>query len=164
MRKRGGHGFSRATKPRIRFGPRYEGDFEDPNVPATLFYWMSSNAIDKNQVVGYEFNIGSGSATGCSGNPCYPSVYADTLDAANNPGTLKQVQAGSADITDAANHSWGEIASVSMAPDGLTFWGVGEYLDSTHGNESACSITNGFTNCTWLTTVFSCQKGSGVCP
>jgi hypothetical protein len=102
--------------------------------------------------------------TGCwLTSPNYPSVYADTLDAANNPGTLKEVQAGSAAITDTANNSWGEFVSMSMDPtDDLTFWGVGEYLTA---NESNCHVGGGSSNrCQWLTDIFSCQKGSGFCP
>jgi hypothetical protein len=133
----------------------YEGDFYDTT--NTLYYWMPSNAIDKNQVVGYTFNIGDGTS------PNYPSVYADTLDAAGATGTLTSVQTGSASITDSANQSWGEYVSMSMDPtDDLTFWGVGEYLTTT---ESNCHSGGGSSNrCEWLTTIFNCQKGSGVCP
>jgi hypothetical protein len=139
----------------------YEGDFYDTN--KNLYYWMSSNAIDKDQNVGYTFNIGDGSSTGCSGNPCYPSVYDDTLnDLGASPSSPTLVQAGSGSITDTANQSWGEVASMSMDPyDDLTFWGTGEYLTS---NETACSGTNGFSVCTWSSAVFSCQKGGSLCP
>jgi hypothetical protein len=135
----------------------YEGDFYDPHTTGTLYYWMPSNAIDKSQNVGYSFNIGNGTS------PNYPSVYADTLDAAGGTGTLTSVQTGSASITDSANQSWGEYVSMSMDPtDDLTFWGVGEYLTTT---ESNCHSGGGSSNvCEWLTTIFTCQKGSGVCP
>jgi len=132
----------------------YENDFSDSN--GSLFYWMPSNAIDKNQVVGYTFNIGDGTSN-------YPSIYADTVDAGGNRGLLKEVQAGSAAITDTANNSWGEFVSMSMDPtDDLTFWGVGEYLTT---NESNCHVGGGSSNrCQWLTTIFTCKKGSGFCP
>ena len=150
-----------ASTPTIAPRILYEGDFFDTT--GNLFYWMPSNAIDKNQIVGYTFNIGNGSSTYCSMSPCYPSVYADTLDAAGATGTLTSVQTGSASITDSANQSWGEYVSMSMDPsDDLTFWGVGEYLTTT---ESNCHSGGGSSNvCEWLTTIFSCQKGSGVCP
>jgi len=135
--------------------PLYSSDFSDS--AGSLYYWMSSNAIDKNQNVGYTFNIGDGSSN-------YPSVYTQTIDDGGSPGTLTSVQAGSASITDPNTHSWGEYFSMSIDPsDDKTFWGVGEYFTTA---EDACSSTLGFTDCYWTTKIFSCQKGGvgGYCP
>ncbi len=72
------------------------------------------------------------------------------------------MQTGSAAITDSNTQSWGEVASVSIDPtDDITFWGLGEYLTTT---EDKCSSTLGYSDCEWLTKIFSCHKGSGVCP
>ncbi len=118
---------------------------------------MSSNAIDKDQNVGYTFNIDNVSST----SPEYPSVYANTLSASGSPGTLELVQSGSGSITDSANQSWGEFVSMNVDPkDDLTFWGTGEYLTA---NETACDSSS-TSNCTWSTAIFTCKKGSGLCP
>jgi len=44
----------------------YQSDFMDSG--GNLYYWMSSNAIDMDQNVGYVFNIGNDTS------PNYPSV------------------------------------------------------------------------------------------
>jgi len=128
----------------------YQDDFADPG--SALWYFMPSNAIDKNLNVAYTLTLSDGSSTGCGGNPCYPSIYSEAIDNSNSPGALTEVQAGGG--SDESDSNWGPYVSTSIDPtDDLTFWSTGEYLSS---NETSC--------CSWLTAIYSCQKGAGFCP
>ena len=52
---------SPSTAPVLEF----QGDITDSN----LYYWVASNAIDKNSNIAYTFSGGDASLTGCSGGP-----------------------------------------------------------------------------------------------
>ena len=138
------------------------GDFYDTS--GNLYYRMPSDAIDKDQSIVYTFNVGDGSSNTCFGaNPCYPSVYADSIDDNGTPGTQELVQQGAGSITDtSSNGTWGYQASVAIDPgDDSTFHGTSEYLDS---EETVCHMGSN-TNCTWDSAIFTCTKGSsGLCP
>ena len=131
----------------------YQGDFKDSG--GNLYYWMPSNAIDKDENVGYTFSIGDGSRSN------YPSLYAQTLNNIGNAGTLTIVQSGGGSILDTSNHYWGPYVSTSIDPsDDLTFWSTGQWIP--YPGESNCDQTTK-TGCNWETQVFYCQKGSGYC-
>jgi hypothetical protein len=131
----------------------YSGDIQDSG--NSLSYFMSSNAIDANGVVGYTFSV-----SGPYSSSTYPSVYADTVDNLGNQGTPTDVQSGSGSITDTLDYSWGPYVSTSIDPsDDLTFWSTGEYLPSA---ESSCD-SGTKTGCNWETQIFYCKKGSGFC-
>ena len=100
---------------------------------------------------------------------CYPSIYANTLNATGTLGTATSVQAGSNSITDKCNHHWGEYVSSSIDPsDNLTFWAAGEYLSNAESTCHGVDVPDGcnsaeYSGCNWQTAVFTCQKGSGFC-
>jgi hypothetical protein len=142
----------------------YQGDIYDSS-SGGLYYWMPSQAIDKDENVGYTFSVGNGS------NSNYPSEYSDTLDNSNNLGTVKLIEAGGGSIIDGCNHHWGEYVSAAIDPsDDLTFWGVGEYLseneNNCHGVVAGQCSTSDYSGCVWKTEAFKCQKGQsgGLCP
>jgi len=143
----------------------YQGDFYDSS--GSFYYWMSSNAIDKSENIGYTFSGGNGTS------PNYPSLYADRLDSGNNKGTITLAKAGTGSMQDTCNKHWGEYVSTSIDPaDDLTFWSVGEYLyndiGTCHGAEWGCGMADysdcGLTSEGWRTEAFTCQEGSGLCP
>jgi hypothetical protein len=137
------------TTPRVL----YQGDFKDSG--GNLYYWMPSNAIDKDENVAYTFTVGDGSGSN------YPSIYADSIDDDGATGTLSLVQSGSGSITDTSNHYWGPYVSTSIDPsDDLTFWSTGQFIPT--GGESNCDQTTK-TGCNWQTEIFNCTKGAGYC-
>ena len=137
----------------------YSGDFSDSG--DSLFYWMPSNGIDKDQNVGYTFSVGNGST--------YPSLYYDTLDGLGAKGTAQTVPGLS--FTGSENGSpndgnqfWGEYVSTTIDPkDDLTFFSIGGYYpaDQAYCTSSASPAWNG---CSWYTAIFSCKKGDANCP
>ncbi len=134
----------------------YEGQVSN----SSLYYYMPSNAIDKNGNVGYTFT-GSDSAT-------HPHLYLDTLSTFGVAGTAEVVPGltfnGSENggTTQDGNQFWGEYVSTTIDPsDDLTFWSVGEYFKN--GDQSGCTGPN-FPTCSWYTAIFSCKKGDSNCP
>jgi len=150
----------------------YQGDVYDSS--DSLYYWMGSNAIDKNEDVGYTFSVGNGSSTGCSGSPCLSKHLRGQV------GRRKQISEPSKAcepdqglLPTYGNHHWGEYVSTSIDPgDDLTFWSVGQYQASTNGNEATChgkDVADGcstadYSGCNWSTSAFTCKEGSGFCP
>jgi hypothetical protein len=140
-----------STHPKVR----YQGQFAD----SSLYYFMPSNAIDGNGVVGYTF-------TGSLGTT-YPRLYLDTLNAAGAPGTATLVPgllftgAENGSPTD-KNQFWGEYVSTTIDPaDNLTFWSTGGYYQK---DQIGCTREAGWTGCDWYTAIFSCTKGGSNCP
>jgi hypothetical protein len=134
--------------------PLLSGDFSDS--AGSLYYWMSSNAIDSNENVGYTFSVGNGS----TGNN--PSLYMNTIDFAGGQGTLKSPKIGNG--SDETDNHWGEYFSISIDPaDDLTFWGTGQYFAT---NQTGVCDNSHPTNCIWDTQIYTCKKGnsSGWCP
>jgi hypothetical protein len=128
----------------------YHGIFADSSY--SQYYWMPSNAIDEDENVAYTFSIGN--------EATYPSPYMARIDLNNTQSTPAQTVSTTG--ADASDNIWGEYVSVSIDTDGLTFWGTGEYFDTT---QTQCpGESGGNTTCTWQTQIFNCQKGSGFCP
>lgn len=144
----------------------YQETIQD-NSGNDIYYFASSNAIDKNEDVGYTFSVGNGNTSN------YPSIYADRLDSGGNKGTVTLATAGTGSMLDICNKHWGEYVSTSIDPsDDLTFWSVGEYLfndvRTCHGAEYTCG-THDYSDCGlstvgWRTEAFTCTEGSGLCP
>jgi len=130
----------------------YQGDFQDVGSTPALFYWMPSNAIDKNQNIGYTYSVGNGTTD--------PSPYMARIDLLGTEST--PAVTASATGADASDNIWGEYVSVSIDPDNVTFWGTGEYFDTT---QTQCpGEQNNQTTCKWQTQIFNCYKGNGFCP
>jgi hypothetical protein len=134
---------------------QYQGQF----VNSSLFYFMPSNAIDANGVVGYTF-------TGSLGTT-YPELYLDTLSSTGVPGTATVVPgllftgAENGSPTD-KNQFWGEYVSTTIDPaDNLTFWSTGGYYQT---DQIGCTLAGGWAGCDWYTAIFSCAKGGSNCP
>lgn len=134
----------------------YQGQISD----SSLFFYMPSNAIDKNGDIGYTFT-GSGATT-------HPQLYFDTLNPAGGQGTAKLVPGLAFDGSENTssnndgNQYWGEYVSTTIDPtDDLTFWSVGEYFEK---DQSGCTGGNNFQGCSWFTAIFSCKKGDSNCP
>ena len=119
------------------------------------YRWMSSIATDKdgNTALGYSV----------SGASTFPSIaYAGRL-ATDPPNNLPQsevmlaVGAGSQvnDCGGAPCHRWGDYSSMSVDPDGCTFWYTSEYYSSAdHGATGSWDTSIGsfkFPSCTTIT-------------
>ncbi len=128
----------------------YSGEFGDGTY--SQYYWMPSNAIDEDENIAYTFSVGNGAT--------YASPYMARIDLSNTQSTPAQTVTPNG--ADASDTTWGEYVSVSVAPDGITFWGTGEYFNPT---QTECpGESGGSTTCSWQTQIFTCQKGSGFCP
>ena len=137
---------SPATSPTLV----YHGIFADSTY--SLYYWMPSDAIDEDENVAYTFSIGNGATN--------PSPYMARIDLSNSQSTPAQTVTTTG--ANASDNIWGEYVSVSIAPDGVTFWRTGEYFDTT---QTQCPGESGnATTCTWQTQIFNCYKGNGLCP
>ena len=89
--------------------------------------WMGSAAMDEagNLAVGYAV----------SGPGTYPSVRYAGREAGDPPGTLMAEASG---VTGGGSQTgsarYGDYSSMSVAPDGCTFWYAQEYLETTGSN------------------------------
>ena len=91
----------------------YSGEFGDGTY--SQYYWMPSNAIDEDENIAYTFSVGNGAT--------YASPYMARIDLSNTQSTPAQTVTPNG--ADASDTTWGEYVSVSVAPDGITFWGTG---------------------------------------
>jgi hypothetical protein len=136
-------------------------EYQGQLVDSSLFYFMPSNAIDKNGVVGYTFT-GSNATT-------YPRLYVDTLGAAGVQGVATVVPGLSFTGSENGNPNdnnqfWGEYVSTTIDPtDDLEFWSTGGFYpaDQINCTSTANPVWNG---CSWYTGIFSCKKGDSNCP
>ena len=119
-----------------------------------IYRWMGSIAADK------DGNVALGYSTSNATSPNFPSIaYSGRLagDAANMlPQTETQIIAGSGSQINncggAPCHRWGDYSSMSVDPDGCTFWFTTEYYSSqangTSGNWNTRIGSFKFPSCT----------------
>jgi hypothetical protein len=138
----------------------YQGDFVDSG--NSLFYWMPSNAIDKNQNIGYTFSVGNGST--------YPCSYYDTLNDLGATGTATIVPSLSCNGSENGNPAdgnqyWGEYFSTTIDPkDDLTLWSASEYFQTDQTYCTPTGQNHAWDGCNWYTAIYSCKKGDSNCP
>lgn len=131
-------------------------DLRDPN--AALWYFMPSAALDENGNMGFTFST-SGAHCATCGNQPYPAINFDVLPwnaSSFDPPTL--IVQGTGDQEN--NESWGEYAATVIdSTDNLTFYGVGEYYDTSQIGLTNCTVPA--SNChTWQTRIFRGQYGT----
>jgi hypothetical protein len=125
---------------------------------APNFLSMPSVAMDKNGDLGITYT-----QTGINYDP---SPFFVTVDSSGNQGSPVAILGNASGTTgqDETDTNWGEYVSVTTDPsDDLTFWAVDEYMNGDQlPPPSSCNIKqfNGV-GCTWASTIFTCQKGSG---
>jgi len=108
-------------------------------------------AVDScgNMMMGY-------SKTSASSNPGVYAIGRDNTGAMQQEMTVKAAEAVY-DAFDSAPHRWGDYTGMTIAPDGSTFWYLGEYSKNdnfVHGNWG-----------TWINSfTFGCDGGGGNPP
>jgi len=125
-------------------------DLADPN--HSLFYFMPSAALDKYGNLGMTYTVSGAACSTCAVQP-NPEVYFDLLPLGiSNFGQLSPIVAGTGDEEN--TYHWGQYAATVIDPtDNLTFYGVGEYFNTSQTGTSNCSQPA--SDCyTWQTRIF----------
>jgi len=130
-------------------------DLQDPN--GALFYFMPSAALDQNGNLGIAYTTSGAYCPSCQ-TQNDPAVSFDVLPwkaSSFDPPTLIVKGAGDQENT----QRWGEYAATVIDPsDNLTFYGVGEYYNTSQTGSTNCWIPS--SNCyTWQTRIFRGQYG-----
>jgi len=131
-------------------------DLQDPN--GTLFYFMPSAALDQNGNLGIAFTTSGAVCSTCQ-PPNNPAVNFDVLpwmaSSFDQPTPIVQ-GAGDQENTD----RWGEYAATVIdSSDNLTFYGMGEYYNTSQTGTTFCSLPA--SNChTWQTRLFRGKYGA----
>jgi hypothetical protein len=125
-------------------------DLQDPN--GTLFYFMPSAALDQKGNLGIIFTTSGAFGSNCQAQP-HPAISVDVLPwaASSFDAPVLIVQgAGDEENTD----RWGEYAATVVdSSDDLTFYGVGEYFNTSQTGTVNC--TKPSSECyTWQTRIF----------
>jgi hypothetical protein len=129
-------------------------DLQDPN--ATLFYFMPSAALDKNGNLAMVYTTSGSYCSSCQ-TQYNPAVNFDVLpwgaSAFDSPALIIQ---GSGDEENTTH--WGQYAATVIDPtDNLTFYGMGEYFNTSQTGVSNCGAPS--SNCfTWQTRIFRSQS------
>jgi hypothetical protein len=123
-------------------------DLQDPN--GTLFYFMPSAALDKNGNLAIEYTTSGAHCSSCQTNP---AVNVDVLPwGTSNFEPPKLIVQGTGDQENTPH--WGEYAATVIdSTDDLTFYGMGEYFNTSQTGTSNCQVPA--SNChTWQTRIF----------
>jgi hypothetical protein len=132
-------------------------DLEDPN--GILDYYMPSAALDKNGNLGIAFTTSGPYCSSCltQNDPALNFVVLPWGSSAFD--TPTQIIQGTGDNENTIH--WGEYAATVLdSTDSLTFYGVGEYFNTSQTGTTACSEPA--SNCyTWQTRIFRGQYGNG---
>jgi hypothetical protein len=139
----------------VNSGGSGPADLQDPN--GVLFYFMPSAALDQNGNLGIAFTTSGAYCSSCQ-TQYNPAINFDVLPwgaSSLDPPTL--IIQGSGDQENAAN--WGEYAATVIDPtDNLTFYGVGQYFNTSQTGTSGCK--NPSSDCfTWQSRIFRTQAG-----
>ena len=131
-------------------------DLQDPN--GTLFYFMPSAALDQNGNLGIAYTTSGAYCASCQ-TQNHPAINFDVLPwmaSSFDPPTLIVQGAGDEENTD----RWGEYAATVIdSSDNLTFYGVGQYYDTSQTGRTDCSQPA--SNChTWQTRLFQGKYGA----
>jgi len=131
-------------------------DLQDPN--ATLFYFMPSPALDMNGNLGITFTTSGAYCSSCQSQN-YPALNFDSLPwGSSNLASPTLIIQGTGDEENASN--WGEYAATVIdSTDDLTFYGVGQYFNTSQTGTASCAVPSN--NCfTWQNRIFRTQAGS----
>ena len=125
-------------------------DLQDPN--GTLFYFMPSAALDKYGNLAIEYTTSGAYCSSCQ-TQYDPAINVEVLPwgtSTFDPPTL--IVQGSGDQENTMH--WGEYAATVIdSTDNLTFYGVGEYFNTSQTGMSNCGIPA--SDChTWQTRIF----------
>jgi len=97
--------------------------------PDSNYRWMPSLAVNANGSMAVGYSVSSSNM--------YPAIrYAGRL-ASDSPGTLGQTEASLIEGTGSQSggyNRWGDYSSMSVDPDGCTFWFTTEYYETTGSN------------------------------
>jgi hypothetical protein len=131
-------------------------DLQDPST--TLFYFMPSAALDQNGNLGISYSTSGAFCATCQ-RQNYPGINFDVLPwtaSSFAPPTPIVQGTGDEENTD----RWGEYAATVMdSSDNLTFYGVGEYFNTSQTGLTNCSQPA--SNChTWQTRLFRGKYGA----
>jgi hypothetical protein len=124
----------------------------------TLFYFMPSAALDQNGNLGITYTTSGAYCSSCE-TQSHPAINFDVLPWRTSnfdPPTLIVQGAGDEENTD----RWGEYAATVIdSSDNLTFYGVGEYYNTSETGTTNCGAPAG--DCyTWQTRIFRGQFGA----
>jgi hypothetical protein len=125
-------------------------DLQDPN--GTLFYFMPSAALDKNGNLEIAYTTSGAYCSSCQ-TQYNPAIDVDVLPWGSSSFDLPTlIIQGTGDEENTVH--WGEYAATVIDPsDNLTFYGVGEYFNTSQTGMSDCGIPA--SNCyTWQTRIF----------
>jgi hypothetical protein len=131
-------------------------DLQDPN--ATLFYFMPSAALDENGNLGFTYTTSGAYCSSCQ-TPNYPALNFVALPwMASSFAAPTTIIQGTGDEEN-TNH-WGEYAATAVdSTDDLTFYGVGEYFNTSQTGTTDCSQPA--SDChTWQTRIFRLTAGT----
>jgi hypothetical protein len=128
-------------------------DLQDPN--GVLYYFMPSAALDQNGNLGIAYTTSGPYCSQCQ-SPNQPTINFDVLPwmaSSFNPPTLIVQGTGDEENTD----RWGEYAATVIdSSDNLTYYGVGEYFNTSQTGTTNCGQPA--SNChTWQTRLFRGQ-------
>ncbi len=131
-------------------------DLQDPN--GALFYFMPSAALDRNGNLGIGYTTSGAYCSSCQ-TQNHPAINFDVLPwtaSSFDPPTLIVQGMGDEENTD----RWGEYAATVVdSSDNLTFYGVGEYYNTSQTGSTDCSQSA--SNChTWQTRLFRGKYGA----
>lgn len=127
------------------------------DINGTLSYFMPSAALDKNGNLGVTYTLSGPFCSTCEVQPD-PAIFFDVLPwGATSFDTPTLIIAGTGDEEN--TYHWGEYAATVIdSSDGLTFYGVGEYFNTSQTGKSDCSQPS--SDCaTWQTRIFRGKYG-----
>jgi Abnormal spindle-like microcephaly-assoc'd, ASPM-SPD-2-Hydin len=123
-------------------------DLQDPN--GTLYYFMPSAALDKNGNLAIEYTTSGAYCSNCQTNP---AIGVDVLPwGASSFQAPTLIVQGTGDEENTTH--WGQYAATVIdSTDDLTFYGMGEYFNTSQTGTSNCAVPA--SNChTWQTRIF----------
>jgi len=128
-------------------------DLQDPN--ATLFYFMPSAALDKSGNLEIVYTTSGAYCSTCQ-TQYNPAIDVEVLPWGASTFDLPTLIIQGTGDEENTMH-WGEYAATVIDPtDNLTFYGVGEYFNTSQTGTSNCQIPS--SNCfTWQTRIFRGQ-------
>ena len=125
-------------------------DLQDPN--GTLYYFMPSAALDKNGNLAIEYTTSGAYCSTCQ-TQYNPAVNVDVLPwGTSNFEAPTLIVQGTGDEENTTH--WGQYAATVIdSTDDLTFYGMGEYFNTSQTGTSNCTVPA--SNChTWQTRIF----------
>ena len=125
-------------------------DLQDPN--HTLFYFMPSAALDQKGNLGITFTTSGPFCSNCQSQP-HPAISVDVLPWGSSRFDAPVLIVQGAGDEENTNR-WGEYAATVVdSSDDLTFYGVGEYFNTSQTGTVNC--TKPSSECyTWQTRIF----------